>query len=146
MVFFDGVELIIVFACHLELARFLKSFNILIAAKIYSILDSSDLLFREKHLSPIFEIFHEALSLEVGIETHGWTDLLRLLPRPHHPVCPLWLRRYTINIAILCNGSDASLFVCKCIGKLHPWRPDHFASMTLLLKALAIIVSFIHRF
>ena len=104
------------------------------------------MLFSEEHLSPILEVFHQTFGLEVGIETHGWPDLLGFLAWPHHPVGPLWLRRHTIYIAILCYRSDASLFVCKCIGKLHPWRPDHFASMTLLLKALAIVVSFIDRF
>ena len=104
--------LIIVLSGDLELTSLLISFNFLIAAKIDNILISSDLLFREKHLSPVFEVLHQTFGLEVGIETHGWTNLLGFLTRSHDPVCPLRLSRHTIYIAILCYRLQSSLFVC----------------------------------
>ena len=112
MVFLEGDVLAIVLSSDLELTSLLISFNFLIAAEIVKILISSDLLFREKHLSPVFEIFHQSFGLEVGIETHGWADFLGFLTRSHDPVCPLRLRRHTIYIAILCYRLQASLFVC----------------------------------
>ena len=112
MVFLEGDVLAIVLTSDLELTSLLISFNFLIAAKIVKILIPSDLLFREKHLSPVFEIFHQSFGLEVGIETHGWADFLGFLTRSHDPVCPLRLRRHTIYIAILCYRLQASLFVC----------------------------------
>ena len=104
--------LIIVLSSDLELTSLLISFNFLIAAKIDNILIPSDLLFREKHLSPVFEVLHQTFGLEVGIETHGWADLLGFLTRSHDPVGPLRLRRHTIYIAILCYRLHAPLFVC----------------------------------
>ena len=112
MVFLERVVLVIVLTSDLELASLLISFHFLIAAKIDNILNSSDLLFREKHLSPVFEVFHQTFGLEVGIETHGWADFLGFLTRSHDPVCPLWLRRHTIYIAILRYRLQSSLFVC----------------------------------
>ena len=112
MVFRERVVLVIVLSSDLELTSLLISFYFLIAAKIVEILIPSDLLFREKHLSPVFEVFHQPFGLEVGIETHGWADLLGFLTRSHDPVGPLRLRRHTIYIAILCYRLHASLFVC----------------------------------
>lgn len=106
---------------------------------------ASYLFTSEKRLCLVFKAFHEALCLEMRLETHRGPNLLLFFSGSHIPGNPLGFSWLCINIAVLSYSLLEPVFICAIRSEIHPGRAQHLGGVAHLRKAFAIVVCFLNR-